>query len=99
MSRIADEVGLGRRHLGQLVRAELGLTLKTAARILRFGRAHSCLCSGLTTSLAETAVRCGYFDQAHLSNEWRQLGGCTPSEWISEELPFLQDSGSVRGGS
>jgi AraC-like DNA-binding protein len=77
------------------VRAELGVTPKTAARILRFDRARRCLRSGRTTSLAETAVTCGYYDQAHMTNDWRQLGGCTPGEWMAEELPFLQDQRAV----
>jgi AraC-like DNA-binding protein len=98
VTSIAAEIGLGRRHLGQLVRAELGLTPKTVARILRFERARSCLRSSRPISLAETAVTCGYFDQAHLSNDWKQLAGCTPGLWISDELPFLQDQGSTGGG-
>jgi AraC-like DNA-binding protein len=95
VTSIASEIGLSRRHLGQLVRAELGLTPKTAARILRFGRARRCLRSGRASSLAETAVTCGYFDQAHLANDWKKLAGCTPGEWMSGELPFLQDQGSA----
>ena len=96
VARIAAEVGLGRRHLAQLVRGELGLTPKTVARIFRFGRARSCLREGQNPGLAQTAVACGYFDQAHLTNDWKQLGGCTPGEWMSEELRFLQDHGSGR---
>jgi len=99
VTSIADEMGLSRRHLGQLVRAELGLAPKTAARILRFGRARGYLRTGLTSSLAETAVMCGYFDQAHLTNDWKQLAGCTPREWMSQELPFLQDRGPVASAS
>ncbi|HUL24970.1 MAG TPA: helix-turn-helix transcriptional regulator [Streptosporangiaceae bacterium] len=97
VASVAAGIGLGRRHLGQLVRTELGLTPKTVARILRFDHACRCLRSGRTTALAETAVMCGYFDQAHLTSEWKQLGGCTPGEWMSEELPFLQDHRSGRG--
>jgi AraC-like DNA-binding protein len=99
VTRLASEIGLGRRHLGQLVRAELGLTPKTVARIMRFEQARRCLRSGPAASLAQTAVKCGYFDQAHLTNDWKQLGGCTPGEWLSQELPFLQDKqpgGSAR---
>ncbi len=96
VTSIADEIGLGRRHLSQLVRAELGLTPKTVARIVRFGQARSYLRSGRTGSLAETAVMCGYFDQAHLTHDWKQLAGCTPGEWMSQELPFLQDQRPVR---
>jgi AraC-like DNA-binding protein len=94
VTRIAGEIGLGRRHLGQLVHAELGVTPKTLARILRFGQAGKCLRTGRT--MADTAVMCGYYDQAHLTNDWRRLSGCTPGEWISQELPFLQDQGPDR---
>jgi AraC-like DNA-binding protein len=97
VTRIAEQVGLGRRHLSQLVRAELGLTPKTVARIFRFGQARTCLRSGRMASLAQTAAACGYFDQAHLANDWKQLAGCTPGQWMAEELPFLQDPGSGGG--
>ncbi|MGA8679870.1 MAG: AraC family transcriptional regulator [Acidimicrobiales bacterium] len=91
VARLADEAGLSRRHLSEVLRAELGLTPKTVARVLRFARARTSLRSGRTATLAETAATCGYFDQAHLSNEWKRLAGCTPGQWIAEELPFLQD--------
>lgn len=96
VTSIADEMGLSRRHLSQLVRAELGLAPKMAARIVRFGKARRYPRAGRTGSLAETAVLCGYFDQAHLANDWKQLAGCTPREWLSQELPFLQDPGPAR---
>jgi AraC-like DNA-binding protein len=91
VATIAAEIGLSRRHLGQLVRGELGLTPKTAARIFRFGRARGCLREGRAVGLAQTAVACGYFDQAHLTNDWKQFAGCTPGQWMAEELPFIQD--------
>jgi AraC-like DNA-binding protein len=40
-------------------------------------------------------MMCGYYDQAHLTNDWRQLSGCTPGEWIAEKLRFFQDHGPV----
>jgi AraC-like DNA-binding protein len=98
VATIASEIGLSRRHLGQLVRTELGLPPKVAARLLRFAEARRCLRSGQARSLAEAAVMCGYFDQAHLTHDWNQFGGSTPGTWISEELPFLQDQGSAHGG-
>jgi len=93
---IADEIGLGRCHMSQLVRAELGLTPKTAAQIVRFAQARRSLRTGRTGTLAETAVMCGHYDQAHLTNDWKQLAGCPPGEWMSQELPFLQDQRPVR---
>ena len=97
VTSIAGQIGLSRRHLSQLVRAELGLTPKTAARVLRFAQARACLRTGRAVSLAQAAAMCGYFDQAHMNAEWKRLGGCTPGEWASEELPFLQDPSVGRG--
>ncbi len=90
---LAQEVGWSRRHLGERFRAELGLAPKQAARVLRFERAGRLLRRG-RTDLAALAAECGFYDQAHLTNEWRALAGCTPGTWIAEELPFLQDEGA-----
>ncbi|MEU0464555.1 AraC family transcriptional regulator [Amycolatopsis sp. NPDC006131] len=87
---LAAEVGWSRRHFAERFRRELGLPPKQAARVLRFERAISRLREA-PTDLATLAVDCGFYDQAHLSNEWRALAGCTPRTWITEELPFLQD--------
>jgi len=40
--------------------------------------------------LADLAVECGYFDQAHLAREFRALAGCPPSQWIAEEFRNVQ---------
>jgi AraC-like DNA-binding protein len=87
---LAGEVGWSRRHLGERFRAELGLAPKQAARVLRFERAGRLLRGG-RLDLASVAAESGFCDQAHLTNEWRALAGCTPGRWIAEELPFLQD--------
>jgi transcriptional regulator GlxA family with amidase domain len=90
-ARVADlagEVGWSRRHFGKLFRAETGLAPKQASRVLRFERAGQLLRGGLR-DLADVAVEAGFYDQAHFSNEWRSLAGCSPRTWIAEELPFL----------
>jgi AraC-like DNA-binding protein len=93
---LANEIGWSRRHFGERFRDEIGLAPKQAARILRFERAGALLRRG-HQDLAELAVECGYYDQAHLSNDWRMLAGCSPRTWIAEELPFLQDDSVVAG--
>ena len=42
------------------------------------------------TRLADLAVECGYFDQAHLAREFRALAGCAPIEWLSTEFRNIQ---------
>jgi AraC-like DNA-binding protein len=95
VASLAGEVGWSRRHFGEKFRAEVGISPKQAARVLRFERAGSVLRQGGPIDLSALALGCGYYDQAHLTNEWRTLAGCSPGTWIAEELPFLQDDGTL----
>lgn len=88
VSEVAEEVGYSRRRLSTLVRGECGVTPKEYQRVARIERARVLLGR---RPLAEVAARCGYSDQAHLSREWLTLAGCTPTMWIREEFPFVQD--------
>ncbi|MDN4161872.1 helix-turn-helix domain-containing protein [Nocardioides abyssi] len=90
----ADDVGYSRRHLGTLVRAETGLSPKQLHRLGRFERSRGLLGR---RRLADVAAACGYADQAHLTREWAALAGCSPSTWIAEELPFVQDQPADHG--
>lgn len=87
---VADDVGYSRRHLGDLVRSECGLGPKEVQRLGRFEASRALLGR---VPLAEVAHRCGYADQSHLAREWSALAGCSPTTWLREEFPFLQDAG------
>jgi AraC-like DNA-binding protein len=86
---LAGEVGWSRRHLTDRFTAEYGITPKQAARVARFQLARGQLASG--AAIADVAVACGYSDQAHLTRDFRDLGGCTPTSWRREQLSFVQD--------
>ena len=48
--------------------------------------------------LADLAVTCGYFDQAHLARgESRSLAGCPPSQWLAEEFRNVQAGAWLAG--
>lgn len=91
---LAAETGWSARHLGEQFRAETGLSPKAAARVVRFDRARRRLllrqAEGSRVLLAEFAVECGYYDQAHLARDFRDLAGCPPSALLAEELRNVQ---------
>jgi AraC-like DNA-binding protein len=88
---LADDVGYSRRHFGERFRRAVGVAPKVAARIMRFERACRLITEPRGRGLAQVALACGFYDQAHLTREWHALTGCSPKEWIARELPFLQD--------
>jgi len=101
IARLASDIGWSPRHLGQRFGAELGLSPKAAARVMRFDRARWLVqrrvAAGRPMDLADAAARCGYFDQAHLARDFRSLAGCSPTVWVSEELRNVQAHGPPEG--
>jgi AraC-like DNA-binding protein len=84
---LASELGWSRKRLATRFREEVGLPAKSLARVLRFRRAVRLLEHERDRSLAEIALDCGYFDQAHLNRDFRALGGSTPTELLARRLP------------
>jgi AraC-like DNA-binding protein len=95
VATLAAELGWSRRHLGERVRADLGLPPKVIARVLRFDRVKHLLGRDDGTGLAEIALECGYYDQAHLNRDFREFADSTPSDFLARRLP---DGGGVAGG-
>jgi AraC-like DNA-binding protein len=93
IAALASDLGVSRRRLSERFRAEYGLAPKQAARVFRFERAAALVESAGPGSLARVAADCGYFDQAHLDQEWRALTGLTPTSWIAQELRDPRDEG------
>ena len=90
VQQLADDVGYCRRHFSESFRDAVGVAPKLAARVFRFERACRLIANN-EVCLAQVALECGYYDQAHLTREWYALAGCSPGRWIARELPFLQD--------
>ena len=99
---LARRVGWSPRYLQRRLLAETGLTPKAAARVIRFDRARRTLqqqAAGTAgRTLAGVAAGCGYYDQAHLAREFRELAGCPPSTWLAEEFRNVQSGPGTQAG-
>ena len=84
LDALAAECGLGARQLQRRFRAGVGIGPKLFARITRFQRAILMLGEPGPGRFADLAARCGYFDQAHLIRDFRQLAGITPGRFLAE---------------
>lgn len=94
---VAQTVGVGERRLQQLFREHVGITPRTYRRIARLRHCVRTLQGRSGANWAEFAQEAGFFDQAHLSNEFRDLTGLTPQRYL--ELPIAGSSKTGgRGG-
>jgi AraC-like DNA-binding protein len=80
----AAAAGISERQLRRTCIRYSGLAPKMLARILRFRHAIRRLrqCNG---DLAALAVDCGYFDQAHMTRDFRLLAGLSPGRYLRQE--------------
>ncbi|MGW7413720.1 helix-turn-helix domain-containing protein [Streptomyces sp. NPDC054863] len=73
---LAASFGWSRKRLWSRFSAQIGLTPKRAAMLVRFDHAARALCAG--ESAGNVALACGYADQPHLHRDVVALAGCTP---------------------
>lgn len=92
VAEVAADVGWSRQHLGARFAREFGLSPKLASRVVRFERARVLLAARPTSTVADVAAACGYYDQAHLDLDFARFAGCPPTQWRREELPYFQDA-------
>ena len=83
VSDVAAELGCSRKHLSARFREHVGLPPRTVVRLLRFGRAVELL-SAPHATIAEVALACDYYDQAHLDRDFRDFASVTPTAYVAE---------------
>jgi AraC-like DNA-binding protein len=82
--------GWSHRHLVSRFRQQVGMAPKAYGRVLRFERAVRLLSAPARPRFADLAAACGYYDQAHLNRDFRDLAGITPSQ-MEGQVRFFQD--------
>ena len=78
---LAHDIGVSERTLQRSLTELVGLTPKQLARTVRIRHTAKLLHNTPRASWAELALGCGFYDQAHLTNEMVALTGHTPAEF------------------
>ena len=79
----ADALGLGERRLQQLFQRHVGLSPRSYARVARMHGLLRALRTAQAPGWARLATDAGFYDQAHLTNEFRALCGLSPSAFLA----------------
>jgi AraC-like DNA-binding protein len=85
---LSRDAGLSSRRFGQLFREQVGIAPKLYCRIRRFQAVVQDAARGEEVDWAAVAADGGYADQSHLSHEFREFSGLTPSAWLASSRPF-----------
>ncbi|KFA93084.1 AraC family transcriptional regulator [Archangium violaceum] len=78
---LAEALHLSTRTLQRAFKERVGFSPRTYTRIVRLQEALSALREHPSRSLSEVAHRIGYADHAHMTRDFRELTGRTPSDF------------------
>jgi AraC-like DNA-binding protein len=87
ITRLAPALGVTRQHLARRFAQLVGVSPKTFSRVVRLGRLIERargVPPGEPVNWSALAAELGYYDQAHLVDEFRELAGVTPGMWRKE---------------
>ena len=89
VASVVDRVGFSQRHFIELFTAEVGLTPKLFSRVRRFHRVVQTIALRREIDWADTALCCGYYDQAHFVHDFKQFSALTPETYLLYRTPHL----------
>lgn len=88
VSELADTVALSKKQFQRIFSEHVGATPKEFMRIVRFHRALYTLQKNPSMNFTTLAHECGYYDQAHMTNEFKLFSGYTPSQYVAICAPY-----------
>jgi AraC-like DNA-binding protein len=81
VDNLAEQTGIGKRSLQRIFNEYVGINPKWVIRRYRLHELVERLDSGAQIDWAQLALELGYFDQAHLINDFKSIVGRTPVQY------------------
>ena len=84
LGALCRQLSLSRRQLERKFDQKCGLSPKRMCRILRFRHLFEHICAHPAATWVDTALCCGYYDQAHLIRDFNYFTGMSPATFVRE---------------
>lgn len=85
IASLAPALGVTRQHLARAFALHVGVPPKMFARVARARRVLAKARVATCVDWSALALDSGFYDQAHLSGEIRELTGRSPTEWVASD--------------
>lgn len=83
MDYLASHACFSRKQYERMFTENIGLTPKQFMRVVRFQYAIYRRSADKNLTLTSLAYECGYYDQSHMINEFREFSGVAPREFFA----------------
>jgi AraC-like DNA-binding protein len=89
IGKVTNEIGLSPRRFIQTFAEQIGMTPKIFCRVQRFQRALTTIQQRHKVVWTEVALDCGYYDQAHFIQEFKEFCGITPGDYLARRPEYM----------
>lgn len=89
IAMMARDIAVSTRQFERRFKEMAGLSPKLYSRVVRFQAATQHKLNG-ARSLTDIAYACGYYDQSHFINDFREFSGYTPKEYFWNDAEGTQ---------
>lgn len=96
---LSKTIAISRRQLERRFRRRVGLTPKTYARVLRLQNVLRQLGEESQSSWAELSIAAGYFDQSHLTRDFKLFTGQSPAAFFASRHELSEHLTNSASGS
>jgi AraC-like DNA-binding protein len=90
VSELAAQIGLSSRQFERRFKHEVGISPKLFGRLQRFQRVWQAA-EHQALNWVDTAIDCGYYDQAHLIRDFHEFAGRTPTALLTAEFELTRN--------
>lgn len=88
IEKLASDCCLSRKQFERVFSEIVGASPKKFLKIVRFQNAIHRMSLTDHLNFTELAYQCGYFDQAHMNNDFKSLSGLTPKQYFIVCTPY-----------
>ncbi|MEO1163561.1 MAG: helix-turn-helix transcriptional regulator [Chloroflexota bacterium] len=81
---VVDSIALSSTRFIQVFREDVGMTPKQFCRVRRFQQVLKVMAGNKTINWVDLALSCGFYDQSHFINEFRQFAGIKPTAYAPQ---------------
>lgn len=85
---LASEACCSRKQFERIFSYLIGTSPRQFLRIIRFQNAIDIKAKDKSISLTNLTYQCGYYDQAHMINDFQKLSGMTPKQYFNDCEPY-----------
>lgn len=86
--KLSDKVGFSQKHFIKIFKEHVGLSPKAFLKIVRFQKAIRDIEINRSANWTDIALECGYYDQAHFINDFKDFSGFTPTQYLKMQSAF-----------